>query len=447
MFLWCGRSSRLVLCFGGAIPLLLAAGPATTAPATREAAGPATRPDTAHEILPPEVDSLISQLADPRWQVRNRAVDRLIQLGSPVERQLRQARDAARTVDLRTRLSMVLSRIDESRRSGASYVSLHLKSASTRDALAALERSAGVKFDAGMGDPGDGSGSITLDADHRPFWVVLRELCAQAKLEVGSIDAAGAVALRGGDEEWGHRPAAIEGPYMLLARRIELTRSLDLANPKDVANAYTLVLLAYAEPKLRPIYWSVRGIDQCVTDTGRAMDLPNDAFEPGDLNADSETRIQFTGPADVGKRLARLRLSARFVLSERSEPIDIPGILKVKNESRSIGGWRVLIKGVTKGDDERYAAAVTVYRDGHTPEEWSERMGLLDRTQPRILDSAGKVMESGGTSLNEGPDEWNWTDEFTPANQSAKPAKLLWDFPLETRHADVSFEFKDLPLP
>jgi hypothetical protein len=439
---WFGR----VLCGGGALMGVLGSGPAATRPTTRPAS-PATRPSSIlTEIPSPEVDSLISQLADPHWQVRNRAADRLAQLGSPVERQLERARDAARTVDLRTRLELVLSRIDEGRRAGTSYVSLHLKAASVHDALAALEREARVKFDAGSGELGDG-GSITLDADHRPFWLVLRDLCAQAKVEVGSIDSSGRIVLRGGDEEWGRRPCAIKGPYMLLARRIELTRTLDLANPKAVTNAYSLVLLAYAEPKLRPIYWSVRGIDQCVTDTGRMMDLPNDAFEPGDLNADSETRLQFTGPAEVGHRLAKLRLSARFVLSERSDPVEIGGILKVKNDSQTVGGWRVLIKGVAKGDDDRYAAAVSVYRDNHTPEEWSERMGLLDRAQPRLIDASGKPMESGGMSLNEGPDEWNWTDEFTPGTPEAKPAKLVWDFPLETRHVDVSFEFKDLPLP
>jgi hypothetical protein len=420
-------------------------GPAATGPTTRPAA-PATRPPLWVDLPSPEVDSLISQLADPRWQVRNRAVDRLVQLGSPVERQIERARDAARTVDLRTRLELVLGRIDEGRRTGTSYVSLHVKSASFHDALTALEREAGVKFDAGTGDPGDG-GSVTIDADHRPFWGVLRDLCAQAKLEVGTIDSSGRIALRGGDEDWGRRPCAIKGPYMLLARRIELTRTLDLANPRAVTNAYSLVLLAYAEPKLRPIYWSVRGIDQCVTDTGRVMDLPNDAFEPGDLNADSETRIQFTAPADVGSRLAKLRLSARFVLSERSDPVEINNVLKVKNDTQTVGGWRVLIKGVTKGDDERYSAAVSVYRDNHTPEEWSERMGLLDRAQPKLFDATGKPLESGGTSLNEGPDEWNWTDEFTPATPDNKPARLVWDFPLETRHVDVSFEFKDLPLP
>jgi hypothetical protein len=302
----------------------------------------------------------------------------------------------------------------------------------------------GVRFDAGAAGLG---GKITLDADHKPFWTVFRNLCAQAKLEVAAIDSSGTISLRNGDDEWGRRPAAIEGPYMLLARRIELSRTLDLANPKDVSNVYTLVLLAYAEPKLRPIYWSIRGIDDCVTETGHVLEIPTDAFEPGDLNADSETHLQFSGPADVGTRLAKLRLGARFVLSDKSQRIELPNILKVKNETHTVGGWRISIKGVTKNDDDRYSAALTVYRDNHTPEEWTERTGLLDRAQPRLLDSSGKVMESGGTSLNQGPDEWNWGDECAPANADDKPAKLVWDFPLETRHADVTFEFKDLPLP
>jgi hypothetical protein len=411
-------------------------------------AGPTTRPaqsagsDAA--ACSNEIDALIVRLTDPRWHVRDRAVERLVELGASAERQLLAARDSASNVDARARMEMALGRIHESRRSGPTYVSLHLSNAPAHDALAAMAAEARVKFDSGPTAVGH---TISLDADHQPFWRVLRNLCSQARLEVGAIDASGTILLRGGDDDWGHRPAAIEGPYMLLARRIELTRSLDLANPHNVNNTYTLVLLAYAEPKLRPIYWTLTGVDQSITDTGRALELPSDGFEPGDLNADSETHIQFTGPADVGTKLTKLRLGARFILSDKTQHIELPNILKVKNETLTSGGWRIAIKGVTKNDDDRYSAALTVYRDNHTPDEWNERTGLLDRAQPRLLDSAGKTMESGGTSLNQGPDEWNWSDECSPANPDEKPARLLWDFPLETRHADVTFEFRNLPLP
>lgn len=430
---WYFRALQLVLPALG-LGLLLAAGPATQPSASASSTVTSSA----------EIESLLSKLADPSWHVRNNAVERLVELGASAERQLRAARDSAATVDGRTRIEMVLGRISECHRSGATYVSLHLKNVAARDGLAAITAESGVHFDAGAAALG---GKITLDADHKPFWTVFRNLCAQAKLEVAAIDSNGTISLRNGDDEWGRRPAAIEGPYMLLARRIELSRTLDLANPKDVNNIYTLVLLAYAEPKLRPIYWSIRGIDDCVTETGHVLEIPTDAFEPGDLNADSETHLQFSGPADVGTRLAKLRLGARFVLSDKSQRIELPNILKVKNETHTVGGWRIAIKGVTKNDDDRYSAAVTVYRDNHTPEEWTERTGLLDRAQPRLLDSSGKTMESGGTSLNQGPDEWNWGDECTPANTDDKPAKLVWDFPLETRHADVTFEFKNLPLP
>lgn len=411
----------------------------------RAQTGPVTRPVASCSLdCSGEVDALLAALTDPRWHVRDRAVDRLVELGASAERQLLAARDSARSVDYRTRVEMILGRIQEARRSGPTYVSIHLQNAPARNALAAMAAEAGVKFDCGsttLAHP------VSIDADHRPFWSIIRELCSQARLEVEAIDSSGTLSLRTGDDDWGHRPAAIEGPYMLLARRIELTRSLDLANPRKVNNAYTFVLLAYAEPKLRPIYWSVIGVDQCVTDTGRPLELPTDGFQPGDLNADSETHIQFTGPADVGARIAKLRLSARFVLSDKLQHVDLPNILKLKSETHTIGGWRVAIKGVTKNDDERYSAALTVYRDNHTPEEWNERTGLLDRAQPRLVDAAGKPTESGGTSLNQGPDEWNWSDECSPANAENKPARLIWDFPLETRHADVTFEFRDLPLP
>jgi hypothetical protein len=413
---------------------LIFAAPATTAPA----AGPSS-----------EVDALIAQLSDPQWQVRNRAVERLVQLGPAAEPRLQSIATRVTNIDLRTRIELTLNRIGESRHSGASYVTLHLNAVNLRDAIDALGREAGVKFDTAAADVAGSGGPITLHADHKPFWNVLRELCAQARLELESIDPAGVIVLRGGNDlDWGIRPASIIGPYMLVARRVELTRALDFARPKDVSNAYSLVLLTYAEPKLKPIYWAVKSVDECVTENGQHLQQADtDGPDIGDLNSDAETRFQFTGPTDASRRIANLRVNARFVLSEKSQPIEIGNVLKIKNESRTIGGWRLMIKGVTKTDDDRYSAALTVFRDGHNPEEWTERMGLLGRVLPRMLDKSGKALESGGTSQNEGVDEWNWTDEFTPANSDAKPAKLVWDFPLETRHVDVAFEFRDLPLP
>jgi len=442
MLLTHGRSVCLML--GSLAASVALADPATTSP-TRNEPVPTTQ---MVDLSLPEVDTLISRLTDPHWQVRNRAVERLVQLGSAAEPQLRVAWESTRSVDLRARVELALNRIREVRHSGATYVTLHLRSARAREALDQVSREADVKFDFAETDIEHNAAQITLDADHRPFWAVLRDVCGPAKLAVTSIDPSGTIVLGAGDEDWAIRPAAVEGPYMFVARRVELARSLDFARPKDVSDAYALVLMAYAEPKLKPIYWVVRGIDDCRTETGRRLTMAQDeGAVTGELNSDSETRLQFTGPADASRRIARLRLNTRFVLREKSQPMNIAGVLKVKNETRTIGGWRLAIKGVTKTDDERFAAAVTVYRDAHSPDEWSERMTLLDRTPPRLLDSTGTAMESGGPSLNEGPDEWNWTDEFTPSKPNAGPSNLEWDFPLETRHADVSFEFKDLPLP
>ena len=249
--------------------------------------------------------------------------------------------------------------------------------------------------------------------------------------------------LRSTDEAWADRPASIQGPYMLVAKRMELNRSVDFGKPNDASNLYTLVMLAYAEPKVRPMFWAVRGIDLCLTDTGHELQQPqDDSPDTADLNSDGESRFQFAATADGAKKLARLRLTARFVLSEKSAPIDIPNLSHARSETRTLNGWRVTFKGLTR-NDERYSTGVTVYRDNHTPDEWTEQTELLHRAPPRLLDGAGKPLETGPVSLNEGPDEWTWIDDDAPA----ETRRLKWDFPLQTRHADVSFEFKNLPLP
>lgn len=393
-----------------------------------------------------EIAALIQQLCDDRWQTRNRAVDRLVEFGDEAVCQLQSVCRATTNVDLRARVELTLKRIEEARRSGASLITIHLKSVAPRLALDELARQAHLRFEAGANDPG--ATPVSLDADHKPLWLVLRNLCAQTSLGVTSVDASGTITLQHGDQDWAARPASITGPYMLVARRMDLNRSLDFARPKDLADSYTLSLLAYAEPKLHPVYWAVRGIDRCATETGKALELsPRDGAETGDLNCDNEVHFSFTAPPEAGTRLAKLRLAARFVLSDQTQKLEIQHVLDARNDTRVLGTWRVTIKAVTRTDDQHYSASVSVFRDNHAVEEWAERTGVLERALPRLLDASGKALDSGSTSLNAGPDEWNWTDEFTCGNGQGKPATLQWDFPIVTRHADVTFEFKDLPLP
>ena len=417
--------------------------------AVEPASQPATQPAGA-EVAKCDVDRLIHELADSRWQVRNRAVERLAEVGDAARPGLEAARAAAGTVDLRSRIDLALNRISQAKSSGATYVTLHAKSVTPRQCVEALGRASGLKFDVPQGEVGDAP--IALDADHQPLWDVLRNFCDQARLEVAGVDATTAtVQLQGGDAQWGRRPASVRGPYMIVARRIELSRTLDFTRPADVANAYTLVLLAYAEPKLHPMYWTIRGVEQCVTEAGHGIEpAQRDPWEAGDLNSQSESRLMFTAAAPAGaadRRIARLRLAARFVLNEKSQPLEFPNLLKLKTQTQTVAGWRLSIKEIAKDDNGRYSVGVTVFRDQHDPEQWAERAGLLERSQPRVFDAAGKPLDSGGTSLSQGPDEWSWSQEVLPTNAESKPSRLKWDFPLQIRHADVTFELRDLPLP
>ena len=390
----------------------------------------------------------IAQLADPQWRLRSRAAEELIQMGELARPRLELLLNKASDAGLRTRVESVLRRIELVRQFGATPITLHLRSSPPREAFDAMLTQAKLK----LSDHGEmldhlNGPAVTLDLDRKPLWLALREICARTGVQVDSVSQEGELSLESGHSTWSSRPAVCQGPFLVVAQQFDLTRRVDGNGANVGAAEYDLSLLAFAEPKLHPVCWWVSQV-QGVTDTGTPVLIGRRRYwGAGSVNSSPATRLQLINSDDRAVKLGRLSFTAAFVLQMGSETIEVPNILSIHNETRLVGGWRVIVREMIQGGDGHYSVAVSICRDGHTVSEWGRLLGVIGRLAPRVIDAQGTELRSWGGSRSVNDEQWTLTDRLIRNPPGAPPSKLLWEFPTSLKQTQVPIEFKDLPLP
>ena len=197
-------------------------------------------------------------------------------------------------------------------------------------------------------------------------------------------------------------------------------------------------------------------MDECVTDTGHDMRnaaAPQQVWRPssGGVNGPMETMFTLAAPDPAAKRIARLAITARFVLQKRTLTLDVPNVMGLKNATHFIGGFRLVIKDVNKVTDGRYAYELSLHRDNRSQADWDLFRALLDRYPCRLLDAEGNALQSTGGGASFSGDQMTKSSTLItePRNGVAvgEPAKLVWEFPEEIQQVTVPLVFRDVPLP
>lgn len=137
----------------------------------------------------------------------------------------------------------------------------------------------------------------------------------------------------------------------------------------------------WGEPRVKPLSWSVDSVDECIADTGDALTPDRrgmGALVTGRLNTRNDTQLILRGPIEKAKQIAKLRMTATFLLEQQRESLDVPNVLTVHNATYQLGGFRVVIKDVNKMVEGRYAYELTVFRDGKSPKEWNHMHSLMN---------------------------------------------------------------------
>jgi hypothetical protein len=109
----------------------------------------------------------------------------------------------------------------------ATPVTLHLKDEPVESAFEQFARAANVRFTTNSPRFWERAGdrTVTLDADHAPYWRVLSDLCAAAG--VAPVRSAnGTVDLIGDGNGWSVHPSSIQGPFLVQAAAADSRRTV-----------------------------------------------------------------------------------------------------------------------------------------------------------------------------------------------------------------------------
>jgi hypothetical protein len=447
---------RLLLSAACAAAALLLGGadapPPTAAPTTQESSVAVLPP-------PPEViadtEKYIKQLNAESWQDRQRAQDALVAMGHWNQERLRQALKDATEEEVRTRLEAAIRQIEDARNMGTSLISLSVKNGSPKDVFAELARQSNAPIRVQPANLWESRqfAPITLQVDKQPFWLALKQVCEAtglAPINTGT-DREMVVADRAaGMRVWGEAPTNVSGPFLVTCNQINRNHYVDLNQPKNVRRQCNVMLMVYAEPKLRVLQGSYNArLEEAVDEKGNSLLAPGMQYEqlqPGNSWA-WNVNCNLMPPEGAGAKIAKLKGTGRFLLQTRSEKTEISDVLAARNETRAAGGKRFTLKEVRRTGDS-YQLVITLYRSGWQQNEWNY---MYTYNAFRLVDGKGNPLTRVSNSTahsNAESMEMTLTYQRVLFNDAAgEPAKLLWEVPTETKEVVVPFEFTDLPLP
>lgn len=419
------------------------------------AAEPATQPSA-------EVESLIVQLNNDNWRVRQAAQDKLIAFGDAVAPRIEQLLKETAAEEVRTRAAAILRQIETQSRLAPTPITLHLKDASPKQAIEAIAQQAKVE----LGASHDwvwkqAQGTVSVDADREPFWIVLNRICDQAGLAVQTHgNASKGILLQPGASNWSRKPRDVRGCFIITAENASRQHHVDFAAPDNISSNFSLGIGVLVDPKLR-ILRAAYSPDGVVAkdELGNAL-VRGGGFAPGqDYRAASwgiTWRWDFSIPLvytpQTGKKISTLKGSLRFLVQEKADIWEIPNILAAKNLERVIPIGKYTVQELKKNGDQNYELKIAIEHDRNIVThqnvltDWSSLQSSI-----RLLDANGRAYQNGGGGGGGGDGKLQYTISFYGGNQSGQqpgvPVKLVWDIPTSTKEMEVPFEFKDLPIP
>lgn len=415
-----------------------------------------TAPSTSASL--PELEPLIEKLADPDWKVRSAAQDAIVAFGDDAVPRLQQLQSTSPDAEVRIAAENMLARIAESRLTGATLITLHLKDVEPNQAFEALE--AQIKAELRIWPEGlwqhHKPGRVTIDATRRPFWDVLKELCEKTLVTPREMGSSEPLTLMQGSDDHMYGPRAISGAFMVVANSATESRALRYGRPIEPQRhnntSLMLMITCFAEPKLRILARSQTPlIEEAVDNDGRSL-LADGPRQPESEMAHAQERVfsfhlGLRATGENSHTLARLKGRFRALIESRSEKLVIDDIMNARGLVKDVAGRRVIVSEVTESE-RQYGVKLTIVRRRRDIDE--RRPAWQDNLQPNevvLQDVSGKPLRAAGYSGGGSSEKLEYELSFSRDRDGGPPARLLWELPVEAKEIVVPFEFKDLPLP
>jgi hypothetical protein len=482
MLKWTFATRLATAWLGGCVLARVAVAQVTTGPASGPTTGPATtRAATSTKPADAGVAALIHQLGADDANDRDAAQRELVELGETATDALRWASDHDPDAEVRSRSAGALWQIRDRAANGATPVTLHVHDAPLPTVLKELGLQARAEITQAYVLAARPA-TVTIDADRRPFWDVMADLCTQAgvcpmpQLESPNHSK---LLLYPTSRNWlAKGPHQVVGPFCVGVAGLDRMTSVDLSGPPLNYDTFMARLIVLPEPKLVVTQVSPMVVREATDDAGNSLVPPTQAAMVralGRLNLGGrvpvrmvEARLRY--PADhPGKRIVTLAGDLAVTLAQGAQRFEADDVLGRPRVTRPLPGVKVRVSVARQGAG--FVVTVDCARGGMADAQW---YAMTNRVNDLSLeDAAGHpLMQSYGWEYDQANSDAAFKASSTficrnpaganllvnrlgvAANPAAvappppgDPARVVWNVADRFKVVTLQVAFHDLPMP
>lgn len=455
--------------------------PAAVKPAVAPApAAPAAAVKAAELPANPAIEKLVRDLGAADYQTREAAGKELEKAGDKALPYLRKAVAETASAEVSRRAGLLVKRMEHERVVSPKRVTLKTKAWTAQEAFQEIGKQTGYRVDF-FG--GGADRKIDLGFDDVPFWQAvdaLSEATGASVMPTGGDDDGLQVNMNVGGQPTRYPVVTYVGPFKLAATSVQMNRSVQLTgtDPRGLAfnrpsESVSLTYSLFSEPKVPLMSMNYQSVVLAAEDDqGGSMVPPrNDPNQFGGprsvyYGGGGYRQFNLTGTLQLS-RSGREARTIRF-LKAKTQVTMLTGVvpevtvrdpLKAKNLKVTGRSVALDLDGVTGGGNNgpgggMYTASMTVRKlgpqDPNFPDyAWSsniwQRVDLIDA-------DGNKYRNFGPSNLNQNLGTVTMTVQFSPSDRRGMPQKfgppvrLVLNEWVQSAH-EITFEFKDVPLP
>lgn len=419
-----------------------------------------------------EVETLVAQLSGDDWNTRRRAQAKLVGFGDGVVPRLEQLLRGTHDAEARTRAEAALKQIEIDRATGPSHITLNLNGVTPAVAFEAIAAQARCSF--GPQPPALfavlATQTVSVNVKRESFWNTVLPLCRSSgvwlTVETGLLAGfSPRVQLNESDPDTTRSPAFVSGAFLVLAESINRSHSVTLTRPDDVERDFSVNLRIYAEPKLKVLGGEYNAtVTSAVDENGRSMTPPRLAETSVDqalsdaANWPWNASLSLTEPQTVGKRIAMLKGSVKFLVQSVSERAELRDVMHGKDRRVDVAGARFTLEPIVTGEGaDQYVVQVRVEQRQMSAARWAHMTSgnvarwysLVDARGNSLTpnDQSSEQVEHSETKQVHKVTFGTRNPHLPDGKVTGEPAVLQLEILTETRMLDVPFEFLNLPIP
>jgi hypothetical protein len=434
-----------------------------------DAGDPATAPVDA------DLPQWIKQLGADDARQRDAAQAHLVEMGAPATAALKSAASDDPDPEVRSRAAAALKQLGDRQGFEATLITLHLKDVPVTQALSALETLANVRFNTRIGAS---SRQVTIDADRKPLWNVLIDLCLQADMRpwVTGIGTTINLDSCAHDQFLAANYQAV-GAFLVAVESVNLDKTVNLIAPATNGNRLSARLAIYPEPKLSVGNNFNFTVEAASDDLGNS--LMRNPLDPLNLLAGPDfsmlsnaVEVRLLYPDHPGRRIALLRGHLTVMLAKDYQECVFDDVLGTPKIQHRIDGCNATLtvslpnalhpNGLNPIPPSTYRISLTFSRDGASDDLWNAMTSC--KSKLTMLDATGQPLGEipigyqQPRTFGQGSATFILTHTFSSAavpamgNQPARPktgdpVKLIWRVPTSSKALNLPLSFKDLPIP